>query len=208
MPCKITFGQDNSFIAKSSMVLNCLKNLVTAAGKILFNGCWNSVEDNSFIAKSSMVLNHLKNLVTAAGKILFNGCWNSVAKWKFPTVASSLAFISLIYRYSRLKQVNPVKYGIFGAVAICLAVKYTEPHKVPSITQSFQTYQFSHSDFLTAEASILSEINFELTVPTVYTFLVYLFKDFNIPSQMRILATDLLLEMVKHFDDTDTGSFE
>jgi len=112
--------------------------------------------------------------------------------------------INIFDRYCKACVLKLENYELFGLVALHIAAKYLET-KVPSLCSH---ESFSSAHILDAERQILSKLEFELTVPTIYTSMVLLSNKLNIPPGLVEFSEKLLLESVAASSDLESNTIE
>lgn len=98
--------------------------------------------------------------------------WLVEAHSKFKMHAETLFLaIWVIDRYLELRQVRRSRLQLVGITALLIAAKYEEiyPPELKELVY-ITDRAYSKQDILTMEASILSALEFRLTVPTIHTF--------------------------------------
>jgi len=112
--------------------------------------------------------------------------------------------INIFDRYCKACTVALKDFELFSLVALFISAKYTENE-----TPLMKKYEgLLLCDMVLAERQILSKLEFELTVPTVYTTLMYLGQILSISPEILKFSENLLLETLSASSDLESNTFE
>jgi cyclin B len=120
--------------------------------------------------------------------------WLIELNLKFDLVSETLFLsVSIIDRFLAKKQVTRKSLQLIGITAVLIATKYEEVW-VPELRDFvfISDKAFNRYQIISMEKNILNAINFQLTVPTVYTFLQQFLKISNADKEVSMLAQYLV----------------
>lgn len=111
--------------------------------------------------------------------------------------------INIYDRYVRSVEDHSVltieELKVIGATSLVLASKYHEPRT--DTMEWMELMKCNRADVLELEQDILVALNWELTVPTIYTFLRMLSEQFSVSMQSFDMAETLLRRMTEYISE-------
>ena len=112
--------------------------------------------------------------------------------------------INIFDRYCKASTLELKDYELFGLVALYITVKYLES-QVPFL-KGYDGLRFS--DILNTERQMFTKLDFEQTVPTVYTNLMLLCEKISIPTALFEFAENILMQSVIASSKLESNTFE
>ena len=116
--------------------------------------------------------------------------WLIEVHYKFKLAHQTLFLcVHIIDRYLQSTQVARARLQLVGVTALLIACKYEEIYP-PELRDCVYITDaaYSREEILEMERNILTDLNFQLTVPTAYHFLTRYFEVINAPDVLRHVA--------------------
>jgi G2/mitotic-specific cyclin-B, other len=131
--------------------------------------------------------------------------WLLEVHYKFKLVPQTLWLcVNILDRYLEKRSVERTKLQLVGVASLLLACKYEESGPPEVKDCIFITdYAYTRAEILAMERNILIELNYELCVPTGYTFLTKYLMTIDASDKLKYLAYYYAERNLQEYDVLD-----